>query len=322
MKILTKTQCQQITELIIQKLADYIQEYSIKNVLIGVSGGIDSSIVALLALKTLHNINQSITNQDKQINYQAYFLDCESDPQDFSKAQKLADRFKFNLQKIDLSDWYRQSPLYQALSPEQKKIEKIAQGNIKARLRMITLYHFAKLNQAIYLDTDDLSEKLMGFWTRHGDEGDVKIIQSLTKTELYDLGEYYQIPQQILNSPPADGLKVTSSSLAKDQLNLDYLYIEYLMSSFVNQGFNDNGSIDQIKTLKFQSFVDEMANKTQIKNDQIIKVIQQALQTAFKRKYGDNVADLAASRKELGLPELGSNEFCQQYWQAIKIENY
>jgi NH3-dependent NAD+ synthetase len=66
----------------------------------------------------------------------------------------------------------------------------ISQGNIKARLRMIMLYNAASINSGIVIDTDNLSEHYLGFWTIHGDVGDFKPLGKLWKTEVYELAKY------------------------------------------------------------------------------------------------------------------------------------
>ena len=66
----------------------------------------------------------------------------------------------------------------------------ISQGNLKARIRMMMLYNAASINRGIVIDTDNLSEHYLGFWTLHGDVGDFKPIGNLWKSEVYELARY------------------------------------------------------------------------------------------------------------------------------------
>jgi NAD+ synthetase len=243
-------------------------------------------------------------------------MDADSASGDYEKALDLADDLDFNIEYIDLTEWYQSSPLINLIPPGHPR-EKIARGNIKCRLRMITHYHLSQLFSGVYLDTDDLSEEYMGFWTKHGDEGDVKVIQHLTKDEVYDLGEYLGVSQSILSAPPGDGLKVTASSAASDQLGMSYTHTDYIMSRFTLAGFDLNGKMSQLDTLAADDLIPELARETGQPEEKVEKVIRQALRTAYKRRYGDNVLHLLPSRTELGLPDFGTDEFNQTYLAAI-----
>jgi len=312
MKILNKLQCHKFTNLAVKRTAQYIKDNNLKGISLGISGGIDSAVIAIIGLKAL----ACLKKENYLTGYDYMFLDCDSDPFDYKRAKTLADTFNFKLRYINLNKWYKASPLLKSI-PKGHPREKISKGNIKCRLRMITIYNSASINGYIYLDTDDLSEEYMGFWTRHGDEGDVKIIQHITKTEVYDIGEFLGIPHLILKSKPADGLKVTEGSLAEHQLGLDYLYIEYIMSRFIGQGFDYNGSFNQLKKRKYKNLLVKVADEIKRSTKEINYILNQSLKTAYKRKYGDNVFHLLPNRKEFGFPEVGTEEFNQKYLKAI-----
>jgi NH3-dependent NAD+ synthetase len=183
---------------------------------------------------------------------------------------------------------------------------------------MILHMHLAQLFGGVYLDTDDLSEWLMGFWTRHGDEGDIKTLQQLTKDEVYDLGAFMGIPASILNAPPGDGLKVTATSAATDQLGMNYMRCDYVMSRFVFAGFDLNGHKSQLNKRQVRKLIAEIAIEIDQPAEKVTGVIRQALNTAFKRKYGESVIELLPDREELGLPKFATAEFNARYLRAIK----
>ena len=312
MKIISEATAEKFVNLAVAKLSQYIKENNLKGVTTGISGGIDSAVVAVIGIQSI----KRLVSSGYQASFKYFYLDCQSDHQDLIKANILAKRFNFNLEICDLSRWYEKSPLL-ALIPKNHPQAKIAQGNIKARLRMIALYQFALLNNYIYLDTDDFSEKLMGFWTRHGDEGDVKLIQEVTKTEVYDLAEYFHIPEEILKSLPGDGIGVTQNNLAIEQLGLDYIYIEYIISRFVEQGFDYNGSDQQLKLSKFLELQKIVAQEIYKPSNLIKKILERTLKTSYKRKFGDYAANLMPVRKKFGFLEFGTKAFNQKYLNAI-----
>jgi NAD+ synthase len=312
MKVLIKKQCMDFLDLAAKRTAQYIKDNHLARISLGISGGIDSAVVGIIGLKALAYLKKD--NYLTAHNYM--FLDCKSDPYDYQKAKALSEKFNFKLRYVDLNKWYKASPLLKSI-PKNHRREKISQANIKCRLRMISIYNSASINGYIYLDTDDLSEEWMGFWTRHGDEGDVKIIQHITKIEVYDIAEFLGIPDLILKSKPADGLKVTEGSLAEHQLGLDYFYIEYIMSRFIGEGFDYNGSFNQLKKRKYKNLLVKVANEIKRSTKEINYILNQSLKTAYKRKYGDNVCHLLPDRKEFGFPKIGTKDFNQKYLKAI-----
>ena len=125
--------------------------------------------------------------------------------------------------------------------------DKIRLGNIKARIRMIQLYHLAHYHKGIVLSTDNMSEYMLGFWTIHGDVGDYGMIQNLWKTEVYGLLKSYIRPnsdeikkntiQKIIDAVPTDGLGITDSDLdqfgdVKSYEELDLILEEYSKGKF------------------------------------------------------------------------------------------
>jgi len=292
MKILTKSQCKKFMDLAVKRTAEYVRENNLKGISLGISGGIDSTIVSIVGLKAIDELRK----KGYKTGYDYVFLNCDSDPFDYKRAKALAKEFKFKLRYLDLTDWYKASPLLKEISSDHTRA-RVAMGNIKCRLRMISLYHSTQLNGYIYLDTDDLPEEYMGFWTKHGDEGDVKIVQHLTKTELYDLGEYLGVPRIILEAKPGDGLKVSLGNIAEDQLGLPYIYIEYIMSEMLRVGFDCNGIWSQLEDKKYISKIKEISDSIEKPTDSIGKVLEQ-------RAHRDNgkqpraAGSLAVCRRE------------------------
>ena len=81
-------------------------------------------------------------------------------------------------------------------------------ANSRARLRMATLYQVAAANNGIVVGTGNKVEDFgVGFYTKYGDGGvDISPIADCTKTQVWELGKHLSVPQEIINTPPTDGL--------------------------------------------------------------------------------------------------------------------
>lgn len=100
----------------------------------------------------------------------------------------------------------------------------IRRGNIRARLRMLTLYNLASLYGGCVASTDNYSELAAGFWTLHGDVGDIAPIQSLYKSwEVPYLASMYRVPESTWRATPTDGLGISNG----DEAQLGCTYLEW-----------------------------------------------------------------------------------------------
>ncbi len=156
------------------------QNSQVKNVMLGVSGGIDSAFVAAMfriwGKLPLH----------------CFSLPIESNQDEMTRAHRTGEAFGDYFKVIDLTNHFRPYKDRMSINGDRGFTikELIRLGNIKARLRMIELYDRANESDGLVLSTDNLTEYLLGFWTLHGDVGDFGIIQNVYKSELYELAHY------------------------------------------------------------------------------------------------------------------------------------
>lgn len=160
-----------------------------KGIVMGISGGVDSSVVAVLSQKAVGK------------NLLCLILPCHSLKEDLDDAKLLVRKFGLNTKTIDLSGVYDN---FLKILPESDTKTK---GNIKARLRMITLYYFANKLNYLVAGTGNKSELYAGYFTKYGDAGvDILPIADLFKTQVRKLARSLNIPERIITKPPSAGL--------------------------------------------------------------------------------------------------------------------
>ncbi len=229
---------------------EYLNQYpSIKSLILGISGGADSALVALAAQDVCREM-KTINNRDIKLIGRSLTI-TGNKPDEISRAVNIGELTCDNFKTMDLTPAYNY--LINNLEFEFKrkvnntKADKIRLGNIKARIRMIQLYQLAHYHKGIVLSTDNLSEYMLGFWTIHGDVGDFGMIQNLWKTEVYGVLKSYfniniskqanKIIKDIIDAVPTDGLGITNSDLeqfgdVKSYKELDLILEEYLKGKF------------------------------------------------------------------------------------------
>lgn len=161
-------------------LVDYIKKYKIKSLVLGISGGIDSTVVAAIA---------SFACKECGIPLIGRSLPCSTNKEDeVNTATLVGEAFCDDFKEINIEGVFNNAMHYFIFT--EKEMNAVQLGNLKARIRMMYLYNVASLNGGIVLDTDNLSEHLLGFWTLKGDEGDINCgLNYLYKTEVYKLAE-------------------------------------------------------------------------------------------------------------------------------------
>ena len=220
-------------------LKQYLLDNNLKAMVVGVSGGIDSALTAALASKVAKDLNIPLI---------ARSLTIESNkPEEVQRSIMVGKAFATDFRHVDLTEAYKkvQPLIVEDFDKEDKNSYdfKIRMGNIKARLRMIYLYDLAAKNKGLVLSTDNYTELLLGFWTLHGDVGDLGMIQNLWKTEVYEIAKWIAeneaTPKQAealwacINAVPTDGLGITNSDL--DQLGApSYAEVDKILKAYLN----------------------------------------------------------------------------------------
>lgn len=170
----------QVYEQIIKQTGEYCQAYNLKSMVLGLSGGLDSTVCAAILREVSKRYGVKLIGIS---------LPCSTNSRlERSTAATCGDCFCDEYKEINLQDLYILTKA--KCDTEIGDSTSISQGNLKARLRMIMLYNAASINNGIVIDTDNLTEHYLGFFTIHGDVGDFKPIGKLWKTEVYELANY------------------------------------------------------------------------------------------------------------------------------------
>ncbi len=217
---------QRITH-IVRWLRAYARSAKIHTFVVGISGGIDSSVVSALCARTGIQtiVVQMPIRQNKTLNNRSSM-----------QASWLLERHSnVTHMSLDLTTVFsafekKVGPFCATGGEEPNPQEPLAFANSRARLRMMTLYQIAQCNSGIVVGTGNRVEDFgVGFFTKYGDGGvDISPIGDCLKTEVWDMGRELGLPQEIIDAPPTDGLWDDGRS-DKDQLGMTYPELEDAM---------------------------------------------------------------------------------------------
>ncbi|MCC3144242.1 NAD(+) synthase [Halanaerobium sp. Z-7514] len=182
-----------------------IKESGSDGAVVGLSGGIDSSLTSLLCKKAFPD------------NTLGLILPCQSKKEDQIDAVEHAESFAIEYKIIDLENTYQEfinnlsstnsAESIQSIKNTDERRLKLALANIKPRLRMSYLYFYANLNNYLVVGTDNRSELKLGYFTKYGDGGiDLAPLANLTKSEVRKTAAELNISDKIINKDPSAGL--------------------------------------------------------------------------------------------------------------------
>ena len=254
-----------VFNVLVEETKDYLFENSLKAMVLGISGGIDSTVVAAICHEVSKQtgiplIGRSLPIKNKKDEFDVSKLVGEAFCDEF-KVFNLSNSYKASL--FDLCadaglikdckgyDWYWVSDLEELTGRTP-----IANGNLQARCRMKHLYDIASIRKGLVMSTDNQTEYQLGFWTIHGDVGDFDPLQDLWKTEVYGLAEWlsnyyidilkslnsaeeklkycrmYEAINESIGLTPTDGLGISNSDL--EQIGAkSYNEVDDILSRFI-----------------------------------------------------------------------------------------
>ena len=201
-----------------------VQDSGGKGVVFGLSGGLDSAVVAALAERAFGRHALGL------------IMPCHSDPADAEDGRLVARRFGLRVHSVDLGPVFDALLAQLATTSSDLAKTRLVTANIKPRLRMTTLYAFANQSDYRVLGTDNRSELVVGYFTKFGDGGaDFLPLGSLTKGEVRRLARELDVPPQIIRKPPSAGLWADQTDEA--EMGLTYEELDaYLLTREASPG--------------------------------------------------------------------------------------
>ena len=181
-----------------EKLVSWIRERVLasgrKGVVLGMSGGLDSSVAAILCQRAFPQSMLGV------------LMPCYSSPEDEEHALAVTNKFSIPTKTVVLDTAF--DTLLKVLPGNvDPAASRLAKANLKARLRMLTLYYFANQLEYMVVGPGNKSELSVGYFTKYGDAGvDILPLGNLLKGQIRELANFLGIPQEIINKPPSAGL--------------------------------------------------------------------------------------------------------------------
>jgi len=182
-----------------QRLVSWIQEQVEKahcrGVVFGLSGGIDSAVVGVLS-------HRAFTKNSLGV-----IMPCHSNEEDMADALAIARQFSIPTVTVTLDDIF--DCVLKALPNMESddKTRRLAEANLKPRLRMTALYYLANRLNYMVVGTSNKSELSVGYFAKHGDGGvDVMPLANLLKKDVVELARHLSVPIKIIERPPSAGL--------------------------------------------------------------------------------------------------------------------
>ena len=237
-----------ITETIEKFLSEQIEKQHAKGVILGLSGGIDSAVLAYICKRKLKEKTLAIIMPDTSIT-----------PAETEDALKMISLTGIEHKLIDIKPIVNEYTMY--LEPNKK-----SRGNLRARVRTNILYYYANSKNYLVLGSSDKSEHLIGYFTKFGDgAADLTPIISLYKLQIREIAKYLGVPDNIISKKSSPHL--WEDHEAEEELGVSYEEIDSILYCLVEKKLS----------------VDETAKITQIDNSTIEKIYELNRNSEHKR---------------------------------------
>ncbi|MDG2446182.1 MAG: NAD+ synthase [Thermodesulfobacteriota bacteirum] len=244
-------------------LKDYVRKNGFKKVVIGISGGIDSALVAAVAVNALGRRNVSGVAMPTSFNSQLS-LDL---------AKKLSSNLGFILKDAPIQEIFDKNLSYLEESIYGKTISDFTEENLQARIRANILMAISNKLGCLLISTGNKSEISVGYSTLYGDAaGAIAILKDIPKTLVYELSKYYNlhnpqhsIPKKIISRDPSAELRMNQ----KDSDSLPpYKILDQILELYIEQGMSPK----------------DISRSLNIKNKLVLGIIQKLNNNEFKRR--------------------------------------
>lgn len=241
---------EEVTTVIKDFISTYVTNSGYKRVIVGLSGGIDSAVVAVLCKQSLGRENVICV-----------FLPNETTPEKDKKHLNIVvENFDLKCTQIDITPIVNQVRAVCIEKPDTKTL-----GNIKARVRMILLYEYANQLNSLVCGAANKSELLIGYFTKYGDgAADFLPLGDLYKTQVCQLAEHLKLPKPLISKPPTAGL--WRGQTDEKELGINYKALDRILYGLER---------------KFE--VGDISNFAQVKKSDVERIRQMRIKSQHKR---------------------------------------
>lgn len=281
---------EKVFKTLVEETGNYLVNHSLRAMVLGVSGGIDSTVVAAICCEVNKQTNipligRSLPIKNKKDEFSVSELVGKAFCNDFAVCPMTRPYHAALLNVcIDAGSANTANSYFLEELEEMPNRTPIANGNLQARCRMIHLYDLAGIHGGLVMSTDNQTEYQLGFWTIHGDVGDFDPIQDLWKTEVYQLAEWLKLFYytdgddadkavaigESIKLTPTDGLGISNSDL--DQIGAkSYNDVDRVLQTLVCPASPENDRVQDALTVEIGPEI-------------IDKIIKRRRNSRFKRE--------------------------------------
>jgi NAD+ synthase len=230
-------------------LRESISKAGASGLVFGLSGGIDSAVIAHICAKSFKEKSLALLMPDSRV----------SPKEETEDALHIVDKLGLNYKLIDISAVHSQ--FANVLEPEEKAL-----GNLRARIRSTLLYYHANLKNYLVVGSSDKSEQLIGYFTKFGDgSADVLPIASLYKTQIRLLARSLGVKESIIEKKSSPHL--WKGHIAEEEIGVSYEEIDSILYCMADKNMP----------------LDDIQRTTQIDKDKIEKIHQLYKKSEHKR---------------------------------------
>ena len=214
-------------------ISERIQNAGCKGVVLGMSGGIDCSVVAGLCRKAGVDIHLVMMP----------YGDDMANSKSYAHSMELIEKFGFPYHVFDIKPAVDAIAITKKLPAFETSEENVAlsQANIRPRVRMTYLYRLAQQGGRLVAGTGNLAERTVGYFTKWGDgANDFNPLAMMTKQEVYTLARFLEVPDCIINKKPSAGL--WEGQTDEEELGITYAQID----AFILTGSSGDEEVDRL----------------------------------------------------------------------------
>ncbi len=203
---------------LVRFIRDSVHKLNFERVVLGISGGIDSALVAWLSVEALGANNVLGIRMPYK----------SSSPDSLSDAQKVIDALGIEALTIPIT------PMVDGLLSQFPDMSQMRNANIMSRSRMITVYDQSMATRSLVIGTSNKTEALLGYTTLYGDSASaLQPIADLYKTQIRQLGRALQMPQSIIEKPPSADLWIGQTD--EEELGYTYEFVDKVLYLLVDE---------------------------------------------------------------------------------------